>query len=146
MLRRSGCREPSPASRASALRASIPDAEEWAIDDYEGYEGARLEEYSGIEKAHALALFIVERGTLGAKLLEHFGGDLDEAEAAFEDYACEHRSLADFTREITEETMEIPERLANYIDYDAIARDMELNGDVFTVELGFDEVHVFWSR
>ena len=124
----------------------IPDAEEWAIHDYEGYEGARLEEYSGIEKAHALALFIVEHGRLGAKLLEHFGGDLDEAESTFENYAGEHRSLADFAREITEETTEIPKRLVNYIDYDAIARDMELNGDVFTVELGFDEVHVFWSR
>lgn len=44
----------------------IPDAEEWAIHDYEGFEGARLEEYSGIEKAHALALFIVEHGPLGA--------------------------------------------------------------------------------
>ena len=38
----------------------ITDAEEWAIHDYEGFEGARLEGYSGIEKAHALALFIVE--------------------------------------------------------------------------------------
>ena len=131
---------------AMLAASPIPNAEEWAIHDYEGYEGARLEEYSGIEKAHALALFIVEHGRLGAKLLDHLGGDLDEAEAAFEDYAGEHRTLADFAREITEETTEIPERLANYIDYDAIARDMELNGDVFTVELGFDEVHVFWSR
>lgn len=124
----------------------ITDAEEWAIHDYEGFEGARLEGYSGIEKAHALALFIVERGELGAKLLEHVGGDLEQAEAAFDDYAGEHESLADFAREITEETTDIPPTLVNYIDYDAIARDIELNGDVFTVELGFDEVHVFWSR
>ena len=124
----------------------ISDAEEWAIHDYEGFEGARLEEYSGIEKAHALALFIVERGELGAKLLEHVGGDLEQAEAAFGDYAGEHESLADFAREITEETSDIPPTLANYIDYDAIARDLELNGTVFTVEIGFDEVHVFWSR
>lgn len=132
----------------SEMLAASPlsGAEEWAIHDYEGFEGARLEEYSGIEKAHALALFIIERGALGAKLLEHVGGDLEQAEAAFEDYAGEHRSLADFAQEITEETTDIPPTLANYIDYDAIARDMELNGDVFTVELGFDEVHVFWSR
>ncbi len=131
---------------AMLAASPVPGAEEWAIHAYEGYQGARLEEYAGIEKARALAFFIVEHGRLGAKLLEHFGGDLDEAEAAFEDYAGEHRSLADFAREITEETTEIPERLANYIDYDAIARDMELNGEVFTVELGFEAVHVFWSR
>lgn len=124
----------------------ISDAEEWAIHDYEGFEGARLEEYSGIENARALALFIVEHGELGAKLLEHVGGDLEQAEAAFDDYAGEHESLADFAREITEETTSVPPTLVNYIDYDAIARDMELNGDVFTVELGFGEVHVFWSR
>ena len=124
----------------------IPGAEEWAIHDHEGFEGARLEEYSGIEKAHALALFIVEHGRLGGKVLDHFGGDLEEAQAAFEEYAGAYRSLADFAQEITEQTAEIPPTLVNYIDYDAIARDMELNGDVFTVQLGFDDVHVFWTR
>jgi len=45
------------------LRASpIPDAEEWAIHDYEGFAGATLNEYSGIEKVVALAAFIAERG------------------------------------------------------------------------------------
>ena len=117
-----------------------------ATRHYEGFECARLQEYSGIEKAHALALFVVEHGKLGGKLLKQFGGDLDDAEAAFEDYAGEYRSLADFAQELTEGTMEIPQSLVNYIDYEAIARDMELNGDLFIVELGFDEVHVFWSR
>lgn len=124
----------------------IPGAEEWAIHDYEDFEGAQLKEYSGIEKVHALALFVVEHGKLGAKLLKQLGGDLDDAEAAFEDYAGEYRSLADFAQELTEGTTEIPQSLVNHIDYEAIARDMELNGDLFIVELGFDEVHVFWSR
>ena len=35
---------------------------------------------------------------------------------------------------------------ARTTDYDAMARDMELGGDVFTIELGFEQVHVFWSR
>jgi Antirestriction protein (ArdA) len=34
----------------------------------------------------------------------------------------------------------------HYIDYQAMARDMELNGDVFTIETGFDQVHIFWNR
>ncbi len=49
-------------------------------------------------------------------------------------------------QEIIEETTEIPQSLANYIDYEAMARDLELNGDLFTVETGFKEVHIFWSH
>ena len=133
---------------SAMLSASpIPDAEEWAIHDYEGYEGARLEEYSGIETAHALALFIVEHGELGAKLLAHFGGDLDEAEAAFENHAGQHADLAAFAEYLTEETgPPIPDSITPYVDYRAMGRDLELGGDIFTVELGFGELHVFWTR
>ena len=133
---------------SAMLAASpIPDAEEWAIHDYEGYEGARLEEYSGIEKAHAQALFIVERSQLGAKLLEHFSGDLEAAEGAFEDYAGEYADLATFAEQLTEETgPPIPDSIVPYVDYRAMGRDIELGGDVFTVELGFGELHIFWTR
>ena len=132
---------------AAMLAASpIPHTEEWAIHDYEGFEGAVIEEYSGIETVVKLATFVIEHGELGGKLLANFNGDLDDAEAAFNDYAGEHKSLADFAQELIEQTTEIPENLANYIDYDAIARNMELNGDVFTIELGFEDIHVFWAR
>lgn len=133
---------------SAMLAASpIPDAEEWAIHDYEGYEGARLEEYSGVEKAHALALFIVKHGELGAKLLEHFGGDLDEAEAAFDNHAGQHADLAAFAEYLTEETgPPIPDSIAPYVDYRAMGRDLEIGGDIFTVELSFGVVHVFWAR
>jgi len=125
----------------------IPNAEEWAIHDYEGFEGAELAEYSGIAQVVALAAFTAERGKLGAKVLQHFCGDLDNAEAAFDEYAGQFDSLADFAEELTHNTgPEIPETFKFYIDWGAMARDMELNGDVFTIELGFDQVHVFWSR
>ena len=55
-----------------------------------------------------------------------------------------YRSLADYAQHITEETTAIPTNLLHYIDYHATARNMELNGEVLTVETGFDEVHVFW--
>lgn len=123
-----------------------PGAEEWAWHDYEGFEGARIEEYSSIETIAALAGFIAEHGPLGGKLLEHFGGDLEDARAAFETYAGVHQSLADFAQELTEDSTDIPESLRFYIDYEIMAHDMELSGDVFTIELGFEDVHVFWSR
>ena len=31
------------------------------------------------------------------------------------------------------------------IDYEAMGRDMELGGDVFTVETASEEIHVFWT-
>lgn len=124
----------------------VADAEEWAIHDYEGFEGADLSEYSGITQVVELATFIAEHGKLGGKLLHHFCGDIDQAKDAFDNYAGSYRSLADYARDLTEETTDIPDALVNYIDYEAIARDMEMGGEVFTIKLGFQDVHVFWSR
>lgn len=94
-----------------------------------------------------LGEFIEEHGELGAKLYEHFGDDLDQAKAAFDEYAGEYESLEDFARQLTEDTgPDIPNSLANYIDYEAMGRDIELGGDVFTIEMGFQSIHIFWSR
>jgi antirestriction protein len=60
-------------------------------------------------------------------------------------YAGVYKSLAEFTEELTEQTTPIPESLQYYIDYDRMARDLEVN-EVFTVELGYEEIHIFWSR
>ena len=135
------------AVRAMLAASPEPHAEEWGIFDYEGFEGAEVSEQADFTHVCALAQFIAEHGELGVKLLEHFGQSLDEAKAAFEDYSGEHKSLGDFAAEFTEECgTEIPESLAPYIDYDAMGRDMELGGDVFTIETGFEQVHIFWSR
>ena len=84
---------------------------------------------------------------MGAKLAEHFGGNLDDARRAFEDYAGEHESLADYAEQLTTETgMEIPAALRNYIDWASMGQDIELNGDVFAIEMSHKSVHIFWSR
>ena len=133
--------------RAMLAASPAPDAEEHGIFDYEGFEGAEVSEQADFAHVCQLAEFIGEHGELGGKLLEHFGQNLDEAKAAFEDYAGEYKSLADFAAEFTEETgVKIPESLTYYIDYDAMGRDMELGGDVYTINTGFEETHIFWSR
>lgn len=135
-------------AQISAMLKSSPveGAEEYAIHDHEGFNGYSLGEYEGIEAVHEIALFIEEHPDFGGKLLEHFG-DLDTAKkAAEEDYCGCHRSLADYAEELTEETSEIPSSLRYYIDYERMARDMEMGGDVFTIEAGYQEVHVFWNR
>ena len=130
------------------LKASpIPNAEEWAIHDYEGFEGIRLSEYTEIPQVQRLALFIEEHGRLGAEVLKHFDENMElAAKALEEDYCGEYRTLAEYVQELTEETTEIPQQLQYYIDYEAMGRDMEINGDLFTVETGFEAVHVFWVR
>lgn len=127
------------------LRTSpIAGAEEHAIHDYEGFGGVRIAEYTGIEQVAEIAAFIVEHGELGAALLAHLDDDLAEAREALENrYLGYHASLADYVQELTEETTATPERLRYYIDWQAMARDAELSGDLFTIQLGFETVHIF---
>lgn len=122
----------------------IVGAEEWAIHDYEGFGGVRIEEYSSLETVSQLAAFIAEQGDIGAALLDYYSGDLEEAREAIEDrYHGAHASLADYVQELTEETTPIPSTLRYYIDWQAMARDAEMSGDLFTVTTAHDVVHVF---
>ena len=80
-------------------------------------------------------------------LLSHFGGDLEDAKkAAEEQYSGCYKSLADYAEELTEGTAEIPEHLQSYIDYERMGRDMEMSGDIYTIESAYQEVHIFWSH
>jgi antirestriction protein len=130
--------------KAMLAASPITGAEEWAIHDYEGFGDVRIEEYTGLDTVAELAAFIGEHGAVGAALLDHFGGDMEEAREAMEDrYLGAHASLADYVQDMTEETTAIPQTLRYYIDYRAMARDAEINGDVFTVSTDYDVVHVF---
>ena len=121
-------------------------AEEIALHDYEGFGGYAISEYESIEAAHEIACFIDEYPDIGGELLNYFS-DLEEARTAAEDNYCGcYASLADYAAELTEETTQIPENLSYYIDYERMARDMELGGDVFTIETGYEEVHIFWNH
>lgn len=133
---------------AMLARSPIPLAEEYAIHDYEGFESVTIHEYSGIEKVARIAAFIDKHGTLGAGLLEQFNGDLDQAETAREDcYHGQFSSFTDFIEELTRESgVTIPQALEYYIDWRAMARDAEMNGEFFTVQTAHDEVHVFSNR
>lgn len=134
------------AAIAEMLKASpMPEAEEWSIHDYEGFEGLQLSEYTGIEQVAALAAFIAEHGELGAKLYAHFG-EIDAAREALEDhYAGEFRSVAEFAENVTTETQTIPDSISYYIDWERMARDLEIS-DILTIETGFECVHVFWQH
>jgi antirestriction protein len=144
------CDEPNDIKmQINEMLAASPEgfAEEYVIHDYEGFGSYALSEYASIETAHEVACFIAEHPDFGGELLNHFDGDLEEAKTAAEyNYCGCYKSLADYAQELTEETTRIPENLTYYIDYERMGRDMEMSGDIFTLETNFETVHVFWSR
>ncbi len=131
---------------AMLARSPVEDAEEYAIHDYEGFEGASISEYAGIDSVARMAAFIAEHGALGAGLLEQFVGDMEQAETALQDcYHGQFASLADYMEELTTESVAIPEALRHYVDWQAMARDAEMGGDLFTIETTHGDIHVFSS-
>ena len=129
------------------LEASpISDAEEYAIHDCEGFGGADIGEYAGLARARELALFIEEHQGLGALVLEHVSGELEDARAMLERYSGMYSSIADCAQELTEACHDIPEPLRHYIDYHAMGRDMDLNGEIVALEARYTGVHIFWGQ
>lgn len=136
-------------TQINEMLAKSPEgfAEEYAIHDYEGFGGYTLSEYESIDATHDIACFIAEHPDFGGELLNHFGSDLGEASTAAEENYCGcYKSLADYAQELTEETTQIPESIAYYVDYERMGRDMDLNGDIFTIETGYETVHIFWNH
>lgn len=122
--------------------------EEWAIQDYDGFPPGTVGEYTDFHEVVALADFLDEHGDLGEAVLENFLGNLGDAREAIEyHYAGEWSDLATFVEDLFEESATVvPVQLSNYIDWAAMGRDMELGGDIWTVEGRCGSVHVFWSH
>jgi antirestriction protein len=123
-------------------------AEEYAIHDHENFCGYELDEYEHPETVVKVAAFVAEHGQLGARLLNH-SYDIDEARHVLEEqYAGTGDSLADWASEFLEESgqlEEVPERWRPYLDLEQYAHDLELGGDIFTIDID-GGVHVFWTR
>ncbi len=136
-------------AKVQAMLAGSPEpiAKEGRIDDHEGFGGIDLSEWVSFEEVHEIVLLIEERGALGAELLSHWYHDVDEVRRLFDDgcYLGAFDNVVDYAQEITEETTEIPDHLQHYVDYASMARDMELNGEIFTIEFGH-EVHIFMNH
>jgi len=72
----------------------------------------------------------------------------------FEDnYAGHWDSLEEFAEDLLDQTGDLtalPEGLRSYFDFDSYGRDLELGGDVFTIEAtttGYlNGIYVFWNH
>jgi antirestriction protein len=135
---------------AMLAESKEPNAEEWAIHDFEGFGGVRLGECENIEKVAELAFLIVEHGPVFAELAAYFGGTsgVDEARRYMEEaYRGEFDSLEDYVQEFVEECYSdvlkaLPDFIRYNVDWDGIANDMDLNGEVITFRIDH-KTHVF---
>jgi antirestriction protein len=131
--------------RAMLASSREPVAEEWAIHDYDDFGAINLGEYESIEKVAGIAQGIEEHGEAFAAFLSN---DSDATAEQFEEaYRGTYRTVEDFADELIEEGIlgEIPEALEPYIDTEKFAHDLEVGGDIFTVD-GGEGVFIFWSN
>lgn len=123
------------------------ECEEWAIHDYENFQGIKLTEYENTEIVSELALALKEYGKAFALFIENeIFGDISEAIERFPDaYYGEYKDEEDFAYELISQCGYIDEKhpLYYYIDYERYARDLELGGDFYYIKSAHEEVHVF---
>jgi antirestriction protein len=130
---------------ALLLSSPIPNAEEYAIHDFEDCGSIPVSEYESLESIVQKAEFFGTWGKLGAEVCANYGGNVDDATRALEDhYHGEYESEEDYARELIEETTDmstIPDIIKYNIDYKSIARDLFI-GDFNSFKIN-GMVHVF---
>ena len=135
------------------LKSSPCQGEEYDIQDYEGF-GDLFKGESSLSKAWAIheTLIEVEKEGIDEDLflefVSHHGEELDASiiEKFQDSYQGRFDSLEDYGENIANECgylSEVPKILRYYIDFERYAKDMELSGDIFTIETGYREFHVF---
>jgi antirestriction protein len=117
-------------------------AEEWAIFDHDGFGGARIGEYDRVEVVAAIARGVAEHGPAFGAWANETEGDL-EALARFEDVYLGHYDSAEaYVEQMVDDLgyerlldEAIPDSLRSYVKFDtaALARDMEIEGDIRSV-------------
>ncbi|HBG62150.1 MAG: hypothetical protein A2Y03_00490 [Omnitrophica WOR_2 bacterium GWF2_38_59] len=119
-----------------------PFAEEWAIHDYEGFEGLSINEYESIEDVAEYARLIAEHGAAYAAYANNVGVDYATEEGFEESYQGEWDSEEAFAENLADEIMDIPERLSYYFDYGKFAHELFM-GDYYSVDNDNHNVYVF---
>lgn len=131
-------------------RGKVPSAEEHAIHDHEGFEGIEIGEYESIAKVCALAQRLADTdGEAFAAWWKNGSADEEDPDSwedAFrEAYRGTWRSVEDYAEQLIEDCYDlrsVPDFIKHHIDYEGIARDLELGGDIWTTP-GGDGVFVF---
>jgi antirestriction protein len=138
---------------AMLRRSRQPAAEEWAIHDFEGFNGLHLGEWENLEHVSRVATGIKEHGAAFAHWATLVSDD-DGLDRFEETYLGTWNSLTDYADHILEDLgldqeldRCVPENLRPYVTLDAagFGRDLQLGGDITVVE-GEGRVYVFGSQ
>ena len=118
--------------------------EEWAIHDFELPAGIKCSEWASSEELQDILdtlAAIEEYGEAVIEAANHCEVPIEQISGRYEGT---HKSISDWAYDFYEQCGSIPEgHLANYIDWESVARDEYYNGSITYHEVSFEEVVVF---
>lgn len=130
----------------------IPDAEEWAIHDYEGFGPVRLGEYEDLTIVSQIGRGIAEHGPAFAHWAALCGTSDPDDLARFDDVYLGHwDSIEDYADDLLDDLgidtiieQAVPNHLQAYVtvDVEGFARDLQYSGEVSASE-GDNGVYLF---
>lgn len=132
--------------KAMLSQSKEEDAEEYAIHDFDNWQGIQIHEHESIDKAAELAALIIKYGKAFAAHYNHYG--IEATEETFNNsYQCESESEETFIRDQWEESGQLKEleKLGisdHWIDWEAIARDLFINS-YYSVNASNTSVYIF---
>jgi antirestriction protein len=118
-----------------------PDAEEWAIVDYDQFGRCQIHEHDPIELVSRIAKGITDHGYAFSAWADVHEGATERFDDFTEAYLGQYDSVHDYVDQLaddlgyTDELAKLPESLRAYVRFDsaALAKDMELAGDIYVV-------------
>ncbi len=121
-------------------RSPEPLAEEYAVHDYDGFRGYQPAEYDSLSRVSKIANGIVEHGPAFGAWAEHCDEEDGQLDRFDEAYRGEWASLVGYVDELLDDLgasdvlEQVPAWLQPYVqlNVEALARDMELGGDVWS--------------
>lgn len=133
--------------KAMLAASPVPHAEEFAVHDYEGFGGAKVDEHASLKSVAELAALVVDYGDAAVAALAYFAGLEEAREAVTERYQGSASSLAEWAETYLDESGQletVPDAFRSYIDFERYATDLQLGGEIVAVEHN-GAVHVFGS-
>lgn len=129
-------------------KSPIPNAEEWAIHDYEGFGAFNLHEYERLETIARVAGGLATHGSAFAHWIHEVGSDAEDAIDTYTDhYRGTYNSLADMAEQFLDdmgfnpETI-VPDWISPYLIVDLEGLGRAMTADLVTATDN-DGVHVF---
>jgi antirestriction protein len=130
-----------------------PRAEEWAIHDFEGFNGLHLGEWEDLAHVSKIAKGIKEHGIAYAHWATLVSSD-EELDTFEENYLGRWEDVTEYAEDIFEdlglyEEVEkcVPDNLRPYVTLDAkgFGRDLQLGGDISVIDVA-GGVYIFSNR